>query len=111
MPNAPICAEHPTARVARGTVAERTIAPALKADEPQGSGGSNPPRSAEPAVVIAGADHPAATVVDGMVVGVVVVGGGAGVNVSASCGLDSVEVPPVLSQTRYTVNTSSAATS
>ena len=29
-----------------GTVAERTIAPALKADDPQGSEGSNPSRSA-----------------------------------------------------------------
>ena len=32
--------------LAGGTVAERTIAPALKADDPQGSEGSNPSRSA-----------------------------------------------------------------
>ena len=33
-------------RFVYGTVAEWTIAPALKADEPQGSEGSNPSRSA-----------------------------------------------------------------
>ena len=33
-------------RFVGGTVAERTNAPALKADESKGSGGSNPPRSA-----------------------------------------------------------------
>ena len=32
--------------LASGTVAEWTIAPALKADDLHGSGGSNPPRSA-----------------------------------------------------------------
>ena len=34
-------------RFVGGTVAERTNAPALKADESKGSGGSNPPRSAQ----------------------------------------------------------------
>jgi hypothetical protein len=33
--------------VVDGTVAERTNAPALKADDLHGSGGSNPPRSAK----------------------------------------------------------------
>lgn len=35
-----------TVSVVVGTVAERTNAPALKADEVHASGGSNPPRSA-----------------------------------------------------------------
>ena len=38
--------------LAGGTVAERTIAPALKADDPQGSEGSNPSRSAVASVEV-----------------------------------------------------------
>ena len=36
----------PVTNLENGTVAEWTIAPALKADDLHGSGGSNPPRSA-----------------------------------------------------------------
>ena len=45
----PTAVNHPPSSVSvvDGTVAERTNAPALKADDLHGSGGSNPPRSAK----------------------------------------------------------------